>query len=150
MEDRTEFEPSKSYVSPDDENEDQRFRRLVLKDVKKGLTDEEREELEADRQLWFDETTLLAQEVQSQLTTRKAAFADTMPAAQYHRLKAEYEKWRASAIRFQIRLLDRRRDLKAELKDHNRSANPQYGEIQTGLLREILAELKALRAERAR
>jgi hypothetical protein len=130
-----EFEPA--FRSDRDAS---RFERQVRKDIKGRCTEAEITELETDRQLWLDELTFIIQDVQSQLSIRKAEIGNAHTTGSEFK---EYLTWKASAMIFQTKALDRRRDVKAALKLENRE--DEYANGSGSIMRAMLVELKEIR-----
>jgi hypothetical protein len=136
---QTEFRSG--YISDDEED---RFKRLVLKDIKGKCAPEELAILESDRKLWLDELTLVVQDLQAQLSARKAEGLKRRPKYdEFKTINDAWMEWKGRAVHFQTRALDRRRDVQTVLKAENR-ANPENN-LMFSVLSDMLVELRAIR-----
>lgn len=133
------------------EAQDQRraFRRRVEEDIR-GRIDEELRRPEMV-QRWYDELILIRQDVEAQLSTRRAEMEALRAEAQanaglwsqdFMEKKARYERWRASAVKFLSHVNRRIREARALIVKERSEADQAWDALR--------AENEQLREENRR
>lgn len=105
------------------------FAKLVDQDVRSQVTEEEAKILSDDKQLWRDELVSMLTDINAQLTLRNSSVLSEDD-------RKEFLVWKSKAVRFKSHVEDRLRDVKAMLKEENKSND------KTGYHQRLLEEVQ--------
>lgn len=105
------------------------FAKLVDQDVRSQVTEEEAKILSDDKQLWRDELVSMLTDINAQLTQRNSSVLSEDD-------RQEFLVWKSKAVRFKSHVEDRLRDVKAMLKEENKSND------KTGYHQRLLEEVQ--------
>ena len=125
------------------------FAKLVDQDVRSHVTEEEAKILSDDKQLWRDELVSMLTDINAQLTLRNSSVLSEDD-------RKEFLVWKSKAVRFKSHVEDRLRDVKAMLKEENKSNDKTsyyqqlLGEVQKTniILNEINDTIKELKSSK--
>lgn len=98
------------------------FKELVDRDVRKGVTEEEIDELKRDPRQWLDELNILLRDVEIQIAAQKARISakrcemsanpEGWNATGWYEYKASEDGWKVKALRFRASIEERIRFVK--------------------------------------
>lgn len=126
------------------------FSELVSLDLETNISDEQLAILKSDLFGWKDELQFRVQEIDSELANiQKAAYLEKrLPDGRVITV-AKKPKERAPLVKAKTIAIDRLRDVKALIRETHLSISGDGKEPMAPILKEILAELRALRKDLA-